>query len=38
MARHFDYDLSNDYTQPVKDKFWLQQIIQQKGQQKPELA
>jgi len=20
MSRHFDYDLSNDYTQPFKDK------------------
>ncbi len=28
MGRHFDYDLSNDYTQPFRDKFWLQQIIQ----------
>ncbi len=28
MSRHFDYDLSNDYTQPFKDKFWLQQTIQ----------
>jgi len=28
MSRHFDYDLSNDFTQPFKDKFWLQQIIQ----------
>ncbi len=28
MSRHFDYDLSNDYTQPFKDKVWLQQTIQ----------
>ncbi len=28
MSRHFDFDLSNDYTQPFKDKFWLQQITQ----------
>ena len=27
MSRHFDYDLSNDYTQPFRDRFWLQQII-----------
>ena len=27
-SRHFDFDLSNDYTQPFKDKFWLQQITQ----------
>jgi len=28
MGRHFDYDLSNDYTQLFRNKFWLQQIIQ----------
>ena len=28
MSRHFDFDLSNDYTQPFKDKLCLQQIIQ----------
>ncbi len=32
MSRHFrvkfDYDLSNDYTQPFKDKFWFQHTIQ----------
>jgi len=28
MSRHFDYDLSNDYTQPFRDKYWLQQTIQ----------
>jgi len=28
MSRQFDYDLSNDYTQPFKDKFWWQQTIQ----------
>ena len=28
MGRHFDFDVSNDYTQPFKDKFWLQQITQ----------
>ncbi len=27
-SRHFDYDLSNDYTQPFKDKFWFQHTIQ----------
>ncbi len=24
MRRHFDYDLSNVYTQQFRDKFWLQ--------------
>jgi len=28
MGRHFDYDLSNDYTQSLRDKYWLQQTIQ----------
>ena len=28
MNRHFDYDLSNDYKQSFKDKFWLQHTIQ----------
>ena len=28
MSRHFDFDLSNDYTQPFKDKFWFQHTIQ----------
>ncbi len=28
MGRHIDYDLSNDYTQPFRDKYWLQQTIQ----------
>ena len=30
MGRPFDYDLSNDHTQPFKDKSWLQQIIEVK--------
>ncbi len=28
MGRHFDYDLSNDYTQSFRDKCWLQQFNQ----------
>ncbi len=28
MGRHFDCDLSNDYTPPFKHKYLLQQIIQ----------
>ncbi len=28
MSRHFDNDLSDDYTQPFRDKLWLQQTIQ----------
>ena len=28
MSRQFDHDLSSDYTQPFKDKFWFQHTIQ----------
>ena len=28
MNRHFDYNLSSDYTQTFKDKFWFQHAIQ----------
>jgi len=35
MGRHFDDDLFNDYTQPFKDKYWLQQTIQVKTAKGP---
>ena len=28
MNTHFDFDLSNDYTPPFKDKFWFQHTIE----------
>ncbi len=28
MGKQFDYDLSDDYTQPFKDKYWMQQTTQ----------
>jgi len=27
LGRHYGYDLSTDYTQPFRDKYWLQQTI-----------
>ncbi len=38
MSRHFDYDLSNDHTQPSSGCNRSFRSRQQKGQQKPELA
>ncbi len=35
MGKHFDYDLSNDYTLPLRDKYWLQQTIQVQTEEGP---
>ncbi len=35
LGRHFDNDLSHDYTQPFRDTYWLQQTIQVQTAERP---